>query len=181
MNKQIGEKSDELWDLYDRDRNLTGRTHRRGDPLGEDEYHLVVHVCIFNDKGELLIQKRQPWKTGWPDMWDLSVGGSATVGDDSRRAAQREALEELGVKLDLSHEYPKFTINFDGGFDDYWIITRNIELSELSLQYEEVADAKWVSREELSDMAEKGEFIPYYFLSMLFDLKYTEGAIKFNS
>lgn len=178
MNKNIGEKSDELWDLYDRDRNLTGKTHRRGDPLGENEFHLVVHVCIFNDKGQLLIQKRQPWKKGWPGMWDISVGGSATVGDDSRKAAQREALEELGLDLDLSLEYPKFTINFDHGFDDYWIITRNIELSELTLQYEEVADAKWVNREELNAMVQKGEFVPYHFLSILFDLQDANGGIR---
>lgn len=181
MNKQIGENSDELWDVYDRDRNQTGRTHRRGDPLGVDEFHLVVHVCIFNDKGELLIQKRQPWKKGWPGMWDLSVGGSAVAGDDSRRAAEREAAEELGIKLDLSKDRPKFTINFGDGFDDYWLIERNIELSELSLQYEEVADAKWVSREQLLEMLDKGEFIPYVNINFIFDIKDTDGSIRINN
>lgn len=177
MNKQIGENSDELWDVYDRDRNLTGRKHRRGDPLGDNEFHLVVHVCIFNDKGELLIQERQPWKKVWPGMWDLSVGGSAVAGDDSRRAAEREAFEELGVKLDLGYDYPKFTINVDEGFDDYWIIERNIEPSEFNLQEEEVSAVKWVGREQLLKMIEEGEFIPYLFINTIFDLKGKKGRV----
>ena len=52
----IGENDDELWDVYDSQRCRTGRTHRRGDPLPPGEYHLVVHICIFNSRGELLIQ-----------------------------------------------------------------------------------------------------------------------------
>ena len=45
----------EYWDLYDRDRIPTGETHQRGKPLPEGRYHMVVHVVIFNTKGEMLI------------------------------------------------------------------------------------------------------------------------------
>ena len=48
----------ELWDVYDVVRNKTGRTMVRGETFAEGDYHLVVHVCIFNSKGEMLIQKR---------------------------------------------------------------------------------------------------------------------------
>jgi len=177
MNNMIGENEDELWNIYDKDRNLTEKIHRRGDPLADDEFHLVVHVCIFNSKGELLIQKRQPWKKGWPNMWDLSVGGSAVVGDDSRKAAEREVKEELGIELDLKEERVRFTINFRNGFDDYWMIERDIEIKDLNLQPEEVADAKWVNKEQLKEMVKKGEFVPYYFIDLIFDLKNNEGAI----
>ena len=45
----------EFWDLYDRDRILTGETHQRGKPVPPGRYHMVVHVVIFNTKGEMLI------------------------------------------------------------------------------------------------------------------------------
>lgn len=38
----------EIWDLYDKHRNLTGETMVRGEPVPQDRYHLVVHICIFN-------------------------------------------------------------------------------------------------------------------------------------
>jgi isopentenyldiphosphate isomerase len=171
-----GENDDEIWDLYDKNRNLTGRKHRRCDPLESGEYHLVVHVCIFNSKNELLVQRRQPWKTGWPDMWDLSVGGSAVTGDDSQKAAERETKEELGIDIDLSDERPHFTINFKHGFDDYYMITKDVEISELQLQADEVQDAKWVNKDELQQMIMEGIMVPYFFLDMIFEIKNIIGA-----
>lgn len=57
-------------------------------------YHLVVHVCVFNQKGEMLIQQRQPFKQGWPNLWDVTMGGSALAGETSQQAAMRELKEE---------------------------------------------------------------------------------------
>ena len=99
----------ELWDLYTRDRIPTGEKHERGKPLPADHYHMVVHVVIFNPRGEMLIQQRQPFKQGWPNLWDVTVGGSAIAGDNSRTAAERETLEEIGLAIDLSQEQPKLT------------------------------------------------------------------------
>ena len=124
-------KKVELWDIYDRNRELTGRTHRRGDKMKEGDYHLVVHVCIFNTKGQLLVQQRQPYKKGWPNMWDITVGGSAVRGDNSYQAAEREVWEELGLKLDLSRMRPRFTMNFSDGFDDYYIVRQDVDISSI--------------------------------------------------
>ena len=43
----------EVWDIYDENRIKTGRTMIRGNEIKNGDYHLVVHVCIFNSKGEL--------------------------------------------------------------------------------------------------------------------------------
>ena len=82
----------ELWDLYTEDRQPTGLTMVRGSEHPEGYYRLVVHVCIFNSRGQMLIQQRQPFKDGWPNMWDVSVGGSVVAGESSREAAERERL-----------------------------------------------------------------------------------------
>lgn len=167
----------ELWDLLDKDRKPLNKTHVRGQTLPEGAYHLVVHVCLFNDKDQLLIQKRQPFKKGWSGMWDISVGGSAVSGDTSQMAAERETKEELGIAIDLSNEMPRFTINFDRGFDDYWMTSYKGSLEDLSLQASEVEDARWVTKAELMALVEAGVFVPYFFIDKIFDLYKRKGAI----
>ena len=168
----------ELWDLYTKDRTRTGQTMIRGEKQPEDTYRIVVHLCLFNSKGEMLIQQRQPFKDGWPNMWDITVGGSAVSGDDSRRAIERETLEELGLKIDFSQERPAMTISFPQGFDDMYVLTRDIDLNDLKLQEEEVQRVKWADQEEILKMLQEGIFIPYHkaLIELLFWMRDHEGA-----
>lgn len=177
MNIEVN-NADEIWDLYDKDRNLTGKKHRRGDLMKDNEFHMVVHVCIFNCNNELLIQRRQPWKKGWPNMWDITVGGSAVAGETSSQAAERETYEEIGYKIDLSEERPYFTSNFDNGFDDFYLVEKEIDLNQLNLQYEEVQAVKWATKEEILKMVQDGEFVDYYFIELLFEMRKQRGAIR---
>lgn len=71
----------------------------------------MVHIGIFNQKGEMLIQQRQSTKKDWADMWDVTVGGSAIAGETSRMAAEREVAEEIGIQLSLDR--PALTIHFN--------------------------------------------------------------------
>ena len=80
----------ELWDVYDSDRNKTEKTHIRGVPLAENEYHLTAHICVFSPEGEMLIQKRSPDKKEFPGKWDLTAAGSALSGETTKDAAERE-------------------------------------------------------------------------------------------
>lgn len=168
----------EVIDLYDVNRELTGLTAERGEKLAEDTYRMVVHVCIFNSKGEMLIQKRADGIVRWPGMWDVSVGGGASAGDDSRSAAQRETAEELGLHIDFSERRPVVTVNFSDGFDDFYTLQLDISLDELHLQKEEVAEAKWATREEIEAMIDEGIFIPYQkdLLGYLFFARESRGT-----
>lgn len=170
----------ELWDVYDKDRRLLNRTMVRGNKIKDGDYHLVVHVCIFNAKGEMLIQQRQPFKEGWSNMWDVTVGGSAIAGDNSRSAIEREMFEEIGFSCDMSKERPYFTMNFERGFDDWYLIEREIDTSKLKLQYEEVQRVKWADKAEILQMIENGEFIPYqlWLIDMIFSMRSGRGAIR---
>lgn len=152
----------EIWEVYDKDRIKTGETMVRGSKFKENTYHMVVHVCIFNLEGKMLIQQRQPFKEGWPNMWDITVGGSAISGDTSQLAAEREVYEEIGYKLSLGGIRPALTINFDRGFDDVYLIQQDIDISKLNLQYEEVKSVKWASKEEILSMIDEETFIPYH-------------------
>ena len=178
--KTIGEilmsKKDEFWDVYTKDRKLTGKRHKRGEKMSPGEYHMVVHVCVFNSQNQLLIQQRQPFKDDWANMWDVSAAGSALAGETSFQAAEREVFEEIGLELDLTNVRPYFTINFPEGFDDYYLIEADVDLNELKLQPEEVKAAKWAGKEEILKMQENGEFVPYWFLGELFDIRGFYGA-----
>ena len=151
----------EIIDLYDVDRQLTGKTANRGDALEEGTYRMVVHVCIFNSKGEMLIQRRADDIVRWPSYWDVSVGGGASAGDTSRQAAERETAEELGLHIDFSERRPVISVNFSEGFDDFYTVEMDISLEDLHIQTEEVTEAKWASQKEIEEMIDDGSFIPY--------------------
>ena len=169
----------ETWDIYDINRLKTGRTAQRGwGKLEKGDYHLVVHICIFNSKGEMLIQQRQPFKDSWPNVWDITVGGCAISGDSSQKAAERELFEELGYKIDLTDTRPHLTLNFKAGFDDYYLIEDDVEIDKLKLQQEEVQQVKWASKDEILELIENGEFIPYYkdLIALLFEMRRGFGS-----
>lgn len=168
----------ECWDIYDINRQNTGKTMERGWDFGPDEYTSVMHICIFNSKGEMLIQQRLATKKTWPNLWDVSVGGHVTAGETSQMGASRELFEELGLKRDFSGIRPHFTINFVHGFDDYFFVEEDIDLKDLTLQKEEVQDVKWATRDEIKKMIENGEFITYYpsLIDFMFDSAKCYGA-----
>ena len=52
--------------------------------------HRVIHILLFNKKGELLLQKRSMDKDVAPGKWDTSVGGHVDPGEELPAAAARE-------------------------------------------------------------------------------------------
>lgn len=170
----------ELWNVYDVNRNKTNRTMVRGEEFEPGDYHMIVHVCIFNAKGEMLIQQRQPFKQGWSNMWDVTVGGSATAGDTSQMAAQRETFEEIGIELDFSELRPHLTVNGEYRFNDIYLIESEVDIHKLTLQPEEVQNVKWASLDEILQMIESGEFIPYYksLIQLLFESRRQRGSVR---
>ena len=162
----------EAWDLYTQDRVKTGQTMLRGDPVPEGLFHLQVHVCIFNEQGEMLIQQRQSTKRWYAGLWDYSVGGSAVAGDTSLAAAERETLEELGLRVSLAGRKPAVTRWYGSMIDDYYILPLNVALSDLHLQREEVQAVRWAGREDILTLLAEGQFCPNPpgMIALLFDL-----------
>lgn len=160
----------EILDLYDKDKKITNLQISRGVKVPKGYYRLVVHICIFNNKGEMLIQKRASYKK-WGDKWDISVGGCVSAGETSDVAAMREVKEEIGLDIDLKDKRCNFTFTFEDGFDDIYLVNvDDIDLSTLKLQQTEVSEVKWMTEEEILKMNETGEFIPYQesYLKLLF-------------
>lgn len=170
--KTIETEKSELFDILDVDGNPTGKTKPRGIPFAEGEYRRVVHIVILSDDGKMLIQQRQFFKSGWAGMWDVTVGGSATAGENGREAAKRELFEEIGLDLDFTNVRPVITLSFDRGFDDFFVFVENVDIKDLKLQKEEVRDVMWADCDTVCSMIDEGEFIPYKkeFIRILFGM-----------
>lgn len=162
----------EMWDVYDKDRNLTGRKHRRGDFLAKGDYHLTVHVWMQNSRGEFLITKRSPNK-GFPNMWE-STGGSALAGDDSLAAALREVREETGLKLQPENGRCVITYWGDDYITDVWLFRQDFDLNDVVLLEGETCDKMYASKEEILRMLEHGSFIPFRYLDELMEIAYDQ-------
>ena len=151
----------EKWDIIDEHGNLSGRTVLRGNVrLKPGEYHLVVHIWVVSSDGKILIQRRSDTKKLMPGEW-AATGGAAISGEDSFTAAQRELFEELGIMSDKNTLKKALRIKRRNSLLDIWFIKSNVETSKLKLQESEVAEAKWVTAEELKVMVENEEFHNY--------------------
>ena len=140
----------EIFDTVDEQDKVTGQASRQEVHGNPSLIHRVVHVLVFNPKGELFLQKRSPRKDVHPGKWDTSVGGHVDAGESYEHAALREMREELGIqgtKLEFLHTY----------------LHRNSEESEFVRSYrcwwdgsvrtdpEEIEDGRFWSLKEISE------------------------------
>lgn len=87
----------EMLPLVDENGLLTGAATRKECHDGSKQLHPVVHLHVFNEAGQLYLQKRPDWKTVQPGKWDTAVGGHVELGENAEMALKREAAEELGL------------------------------------------------------------------------------------
>jgi len=144
----------EYWDLYDADRKLLGRTIKRGDVFAEGEYYVCCEIWVQNSEGKFLMTQRHPDKKAG-GLWEFT-GGGVLAGETTKQAAVREVQEELGIRIEESELTLLEVYQHKNYFMDIFVVKKDVNVSALTLQPEEVVDAKWVSHEELLHMiAEK--------------------------
>jgi len=88
---------DELFPIVDEKGKVLGCIERAKAHDGSKILHPVVHLHVFNDKGELYLQKRPTWKDIQPGRWDTACGGHVGFGESVETALRREVSEELGI------------------------------------------------------------------------------------
>ncbi len=94
-------EASERFPVVDEEDRVTGEA-LRSEVHGDNLRHRAVHLFIFNQRGDLFLQKRSPWKDRRPLLWDSSVAGHVEVGEDYDETAIRELEEELGVTTKLT-------------------------------------------------------------------------------
>ena len=164
-------------DIYDKDRQLTGRVHRRGTYWRHGEYGLVVCVWVYDGKGNLLLTRRAPGKS-YAGTWENS-GGAAKAGESSRQAIVRELYEETGIRA-AEEEFEFLSSDRDrSAFYDFYCLKRSIPIEEIVLLPGETDAAQWATLEEIHGMIEKKQIcqvIANQFLRQEPELKKRQSA-----
>lgn len=152
----------ELWDIYDTNKNKTGKTAERDVyQLRKGEYHIVVQGIIMNSKNEILISKRAGYKE-FGLMWECN-GGSILKGETSLEGIIRELKEELGIEFSKKEAIFLKEVRRDKvppNFKDLWLFRRDIDLKDITFPDGESIDARWVTIDEFIRMYENKEIVP---------------------
>lgn len=164
----------EFWDIYDENKQLTGRKMKRNDwCLKEGEYHLTVLGVIARPDGTFLITKRVMTKAWAPGWWEVS-GGGVQAGESSEEAVRREVKEETGLDVRNAEGGYAFTykrVNPDGGdnyFVDVYRFVMDIDEKDVSFQEAEIDGHMFATREQIESFAKEGKFLHYDSIKQVF-------------
>ena len=164
----------EFWDIYDENKQLTGRKMKRNDwCLKEGEYHLTVLGVIARPDGTFLITKRVMTKAWAPGWWEVS-GGGVQAGESSEEAVRREVKEETGLDVRNAEGGYAFTykrVNPDEGdnyFVDVYRFVMDIDEKDVSFQEAEIDGHMFATREQIESYAKEGKFLHYDSIKQVF-------------
>ena len=140
-------------DIYDKNRNLTGKTHLRGTPWKKGEYGLVVCVWVCDGQGNILLTRRAQEKS-FAGTWENS-GGAAQAGETSRQAIARELFEETGIRAE-ENEFRLIGSGSDrNAHFDYYTLIRNTPIEDIVLLPGETDAVRWATFAEVHRMIEE--------------------------
>ena len=117
--------------------------------------HRAVHVLVFNQRGEVFLQKRSMTKDTFPGAWDSSASGHLDSGEDYDACAIRELREEIGLAVTA---VPQRLFKIDAcsqtGQEFVWVYQLESE-GPFVLHPEEIERGGWFSPEAVDDWMRK--------------------------
>jgi isopentenyldiphosphate isomerase len=126
------------------DRKTRTEVHRRG------LKHRAVHVLVFNNKGEIFLQKRSMKKDCFPGTWDSSAAGHLDAAESYDNCALREVREELGIQLPcLPDKLFKIDACAETGQEFVWVYRCKHE-GPFNLHPEEIETGGWFAADQLN-------------------------------
>ena len=154
----------EYVDVLDENGVATGEIITREEAHKTGKWHRAIIVAIINAENKLLIQKRAKTKKKRPGMWDVSVAGHVTTGQDSLSSSMREVSEEVKVdfRWDIAAKDFRYMFSYrcqekfeDGTIENQYydvFIMREPKITSaenVKFQKEEVEEVKLISASEL--------------------------------
>jgi len=134
-----------------------------------------VYVLLFNQEGQILIQRRHADLERFPNYWTASASGAVFPEESYPQAAERKVQDELGVSPKLFHQtrirlgVPEKADRMTGVFVGYVDDITQISPNEIK-----VSEVRWVTTEE----AEKGYLLAPSFAQLLQWWKQSEEDVK---
>lgn len=164
---------EELIDVLDENGIKTGEILSRKEIHKRGLWHRLIAVVIVNENNEILLQQRSYKKEKNAGMWDISVAGHISSGQDALSAATREINEEVSVNLGFNVDIKDFRYMFsyreeqivredyiDRQYFDFFVLRKNgLKAENIRVQESEVEQVKYVTISELNEMIEKKEVV----------------------
>jgi isopentenyldiphosphate isomerase len=148
----------ELVDVVDDDDRVIA-TVSRAEMRANRLQHRAVSIAVVGSDRRLLVHRRADDKDLWPGMWDIAAGGVVAAGETYATAARRELAEELGVSADALEHLG------EGRFRDESVALIGhgylaVHDGPFTFTDGEIAEVRWVTRSELTDLMAAERFVP---------------------
>lgn len=151
---------EEFLEVYSPEGTKTGQKKSKSEIHRKGLFHSTVHVWIFTEEGNILIQKRSKKKELNPGVWDVSVAGHVKFNENIKKAAKRETLEETGININTKDllkigVYRSINIHptaIDKEFFHTYILKIDKNSINLDFKNNEVDDLKFISIEEMESL-----------------------------
>ena len=151
---------EEFLEVYSPEGTKTGQKKSKSEIHRKGLFHSTVHVWIFTEEGNILIQKRSKKKDLNPGVWDVSVAGHIKFNENIKKAAKRETLEETGININTKDllkigVYKSINIHptaIDKEFFHTYILKIDKNSINLGFKNNEVDDLKFISIEEMESL-----------------------------
>jgi len=142
---------EEILQLVDFEGNPAGSAPRSVCHSDKSLIQLVVNIEIFNDKGDIYLQKRSDAKDLYPGLWDTAVGGHVCAGENPYDAVMREAEEELGIKPENTDFLFKY-IHSNERETEVAFLYKTVYNGPFYIDYDEVVDGRFYSISEIESL-----------------------------
>ena len=148
----------ELWDAYNIDGSLAGVDIKRGEPIPDGLFFLMVEILVRHTDGDYLLMRRDPNKPAFPGYLEATAGGAAQKGEDAYTAAKRELYEETGIIAENLE--PLGNMPYMRMLCHQYLCVTDCDKSAITLQEGETVGYEWVSEAEFIDFINSGDMIP---------------------
>ncbi|MHB8815037.1 MAG: isopentenyl-diphosphate Delta-isomerase [Steroidobacteraceae bacterium] len=121
---------------------------------GRGVLHRAFSLLIFNDRGDLLLQRRSARKRLWPHYWSNSCCSHPRRAESMEAAIHRRLYEELGLECPLQFLFKfQYQAQFDNLGAEHELCSVFIGRSSgrLRIDHDEISDCRWVSPEGLAE------------------------------
>lgn len=147
--------------VVDESGNILGAVTRGHAHDGSKILHPVVHLHVFNSRGDLYLQRRPDWKDIQPGKWDTAVGGHIDLGENVEKALRREVGEELGI-TDFTPESLGHYVFESQRECELVYVHRCVYDSDIRPSAQELNGGRFWSADEIAENIGRGVFTPNF-------------------
>ena len=136
--------------------------------------HRIVHVFVFNSRGQLLLQKRAKTKSFCPGYLCTAAAGHVRSGESYEDAGKRELFEELGIKNTDIEKLHEFLHIKSDGTKKFLCLFKCVWDAEIKLNYHEVESARFYDLNFIRNNIDKMKITPELHQILIWYIRYPE-------